>query len=80
VADLRRGMEEFGVAEKATTEISRLKEDLYHKMRACSSQEEELVRLREKLARLWEELGKKGSDMLKKDSKLYQRESTMLAT
>jgi len=79
MADLCRGMEKLSVAGKAATkEISRLNEDLCNEVRARSSREEELVRLREELTRLWEKLGKKGSEMLK-DSELHQRESALLA-
>ena len=46
------------MGKAVTKEISRLKEDLCHEVRARSSQEK-LMRLREELARLGEELGKR---------------------
>jgi len=80
VADLRQGMEELStVGNVANEEISPLKEDLCHEVRAHSSQEEELVQLREELVQLEEELRKMGSEMLKKGSELHQKESAPLA-
>jgi len=78
LADFCWGEEELSAVGKAATEeISQLKEDLCHEVRACLSQEE-LMRLRGN----WRDSGKswkKGFKVLK-DSELHQRESALLAT